>query len=180
MKRLPNILIALSLFAFGCRSESSGARLDRLAGNWNATCSILDSTSVRVTSGEIKVKQPAPNTITFAESSSMVTGFGQFGVPRTENRSFEIILKRDDSSDRYLLDCKVDSQPILKDFPLSYSESNGFSGQGTVMIDGKEQPITASIKSEGAGYVWKISSAEGSEPRRSYEFEFTEKIGDAN
>lgn len=127
-----------------------------------------------------KVKQPSPNTINFGESSSVVTGVGQFGIPRTETRSFDFTLKRDGSSDKYLLEFKFDSQTILRDFPLSYSETNGFTGQGTVTMDGKEQPITASIKKESAGYVWKISSAEGSEQKRNYEFQFKEKTGAAN
>ena len=158
----------------GCKSHGSGPRLDQFVGTWQCMYTIADGRGIRINSGTLKVKQPAADTVTFGESSSVVTGVGSFGVPNMETKSFEVSLKQG-AAGKYLLKLKVDSEAVLTDLSLSYSESDGFRGQQMVTLDGKEQPVTASIKKEGSGYVWKISAEPGSGPKRLYEFEFKEK-----
>jgi hypothetical protein len=162
------------LLSIGCKTQGGGPRLDQFVGTWKAMQTLGDARGVRITSGSLTVKQPAADTITFGESSSVVTGVGSFGVPNMENRSFEVRLKQG-AADQYLLSLKVDSEAVLTDLPLSYSESDGFRGQQTVTVNGKQQPLTASIKKVGGGSVWKIATEPGSGAKLIYEFEFQEK-----
>ncbi|MEO8434119.1 MAG: hypothetical protein ABI596_04445 [Pyrinomonadaceae bacterium] len=158
----------------GCKSQAGAQRLDQFVGTWKAMQTLGDARGVRITSGSLTVKQPSADTITFGESSSVVTGVGSYGVPNMETRSFEVRLKQG-AADQYLLSLKVDSEAVLTDLPLSYSESEGFRGQQTVMVNGKQQPVTASIKKVGSGSVWKIAAEPGSGTKRIYEFELQEK-----
>lgn len=162
------------LLSSGCKGRSSGVGLDQFAGTWKSTYTLADTRGVRISSGTLTVKQPAADTIRFGESASVITGVGPFGAPNMETKSFEVSLKKG-ASDKYLLNFKVDAQAVLTDLPLSYSDSDGFQGRQMVTLDGKEQPMTASIKKQGSGYLWKISAEQGSGPKRHYEFELTEK-----
>lgn len=171
-KRTLLILIPLvALAAFGC-SKRAQAGVGQFVGTWKTMYTILDSRGGRVSSGSLTVKQPSSDTVTFGDSSSVVTGVGQFGVPNMQTKSFEVTLKQGASN--YLLSLKIDGEGILTDFPLTYSDSDGFNGKGSVALEGKQTPVTASIKKAGAGYVWKIS-AEESGSKYLYEFEFKEK-----
>ena len=169
MKKLSLLLLLTVLSASGCTKNS--AALGQFVGTWNATYSVFDATGIRVTSGKLTVKQPSADTVTFGESTSVVTGAGQFGV-RTETKSFDVRLK-DASGGNYILDVKIDGKDVVTNFPLSYSESAGFNGSSSTTLDGKQRLIAASIKKEGQGFVWKIS-ADG-DPKAEYEFTFKEK-----
>ena len=169
MKKLSILLLLTVLGANGCTKNS--AALGQLVGTWNATYSLFDATGIRVTSGKLTVKQPSADTVTFGESTSVVTGAGQFGV-RTETKSFDVRLK-DAGGGNYVLDLKVDGKDIVTNFPLSYLESDGFSGRGATALDGKQRLVAASIKKDAQGFVWKIS-ADG-DPKAEYEFTFKEK-----
>ncbi|HEY3025879.1 MAG TPA: hypothetical protein VGJ55_07005 [Pyrinomonadaceae bacterium] len=169
------LLMSLALLpGSGCKGRNSGVGLDQFVGTWKATHTIADTRGIRISTGTLTVKQPAADTVSLGESSSVVTGVGPFGVPNTETKSFELSLKKV-AADKYLLNFKVDSEAVLTDLPLSYSDSDGFQGRQMVTLDGKEQPMTASIKKQGSGYVWKISAEQGSGPKRHYQFELTEK-----
>jgi hypothetical protein len=160
------------LTIFGC-NRGTQAGLGQFAGTWKSTYSIFNARGGRVSTGQLTVKQPSSDRVTFGESSSVVTGVGQFGVPNMQTTSFEVTLIQGASN--YLLSLKVDGQGVLDNFPLTHSESEGFNGQGSVALDGKQRPVTASIKKDGAGYVWKISADEESGPKHLYEFTFKEK-----
>ena len=168
------LTLLVLLPGIGCKSQTSARRLDQFVGTWKAMQALGDARGVRVTSGSLTVKQPSADTITFGESSSHVTGVGSFGVPNMETRSFEVRLKQG-AADQYLLSLMVDSEAVLTDLPLSYSESEGFRGQQTVMVNGKQQPLTASIKKVGGGSVWKIAAEPGSGAKLIYEFELQER-----
>ncbi|MFS8085805.1 MAG: hypothetical protein ACMG6H_09260 [Acidobacteriota bacterium] len=90
-----------------------------------------------------------------------------------ETKSFDVTLKQGPSN--YLLSLKNDGESILNDLPMTYSASDGFIGQGSISRDGKQRPVNASIKKDGAGYVWKISADDSSGPKYLYEFSFKEK-----
>ncbi|MEK6335831.1 MAG: hypothetical protein AABM67_12945 [Acidobacteriota bacterium] len=167
------LLISLVALAVSGCGKGGQAGLGQFVGTWQTTYSIFDSRGGRVSSGKLTVKQPSSDTVTFGESTSVVTGVGQFGVPNMQTKSFDVTLKH--SANNYLLTLKVDGEGILDNFPLTYSESGGFNGQGSVAVDGKQTPFTASIKKDGAGSVWKISADEGSGPKHLYEFSFKEK-----
>jgi len=171
-KTLLVLILLVALAALGC-GRSTKAGLGQFVGTWKTMYTILDSKGGRVSSGTLTVKQPSSDTITFGESTSVVAGVGQFGVPNMQTKSFDVSLKQ--AANNYLLTLKVDGEGILDNFPLTYSESDGFNGQGSVSLDGKQRPVTASIKKDGAGYVWKISAEEASGPKRLYEFSFKEK-----
>lgn len=173
MKRTLLILISLGLVAsLGCGTRMTGS-LDQFVGTWQGTYAIVNSKGGRVSSGTMTVKQPSPETINFGESTSVVTGVGMFGVPNTVTKSFEVTLKKGPSN--YLLSLKNDGEVILTEFPLTYSDSDGFNGQGSVSLDGKERPVVASIKKDGAGFTWKISADESTGSKHLYEFTFKEK-----
>ncbi len=173
MKKIFVVLMSLvALAALGC-GRGAKAGLGQFVGTWKTIYTILDSRGGRVSSGSLTVKQPSPDTVTFGESTSVVAGVGQFGVPNMQTQSFDVSLKQ--ASDKYLLTLKVNDEGVLDSFPLTYSESDGFNGQGSVPLDGKQRPVTASIKKDGAGYVWKISAEEAGGPKRLYEFSFKEK-----
>ena len=169
MKKLSLLLVLTVLGAVGCTKSS--AALSQFVGTWNATYSLFDSTGIRVTSGKLTVKQPSADTVTFGESTSVVTGAGQFGV-RTETKSFDVRLK-DAGGGNYVLDLKIDGKDIVTNFPLGYSDSDGFNGRSSTTLDGKQRTVAASIKKDGQGFVWKIS-ADG-DPEVEYDFTFKEK-----
>ena len=173
MKKTLLTFVLLGLFAtFGCGTRMP-ASLGQFVGTWQGTYTILNSKGARVSSGTMTVKQPAPEVINFGESTSVVTGVGMFGVPNSETKSFDVTLKQ--GSNNYLLSLKNDGEVILSEFPLTYSDSDGFNGQGSVSLDGKQRPVTASIKKDGAGFTWKISADESTGPKHLYEFTFKEK-----
>lgn len=173
MKRTLLILISLAaLAAFGCARRTQ-AGVGQFVGTWKATYTILNSRGGRFSSGTLTVKQPLSDTVTFGESSSIVTGVGQFGVPNMQTTSYDVTLKQ--GANNYLLSLKIDGEGVLDSFPLTYSESDGFNGQGSVSLDGKQRPVTASIKKDGSGSVWKISAEDPSGPKHLYEFAFKEK-----
>ena len=171
MKRLFLLLLLTALGAGGCTKSSPA--LGQFVGTWNATYSLFDSSGVRVTSGKLTVKQPSADTVTFAESTSVVTGAGQFGV-RTETRSFDVRLK-EAGGGNYALDLKIDGKDVVTNFPMTYSDSDGFNGRGSVTLDGSQHPVTASIKKDGQGFVWKISADGNPRPKAEYEFTLKEK-----
>jgi len=172
MKTVLVLLISFVMLAVsGCGKSKAG--VGQFVGTWQTTYSIFDGKGGRVSSGKLTVKQPSSDTVTFGESSSVMTGVGQFGVPNMQTKSFDVSLKQ--AADNYLLSLKIDGEGILDNFPLTYSESDGFHGQGSVSLDGSQRAVTASIKKDGAGSVWKISAEEGSGPKRLYEFAFKEK-----
>lgn len=168
------LLSIVLLPGIGCKSQGRSQRLDQFVGTWKAMQTLGDDRGVRIASGSLTVKQPSADTVTFGESSSVVTGVGSFGVPNTETRNFEVRLTQG-PADQYLLSLKVDSQAVLTDLPLSYSENDGFNGQQTVMVNGKQQPITASIKKVGSGFVWKMAAQPGTGAKLIYEFELQER-----
>jgi len=170
-------ILFLQIFLLaGCGHRSKDTPLDQFAGEWKSLYTILDEKGARISSGTLAVKQLSADTVGFRESSSIVAGIGPYGVPRNETRSFEVSLKGPDSAGKYALYLKIDSQDVLTDFLLSYSQVDGFVGQSSVTINGKQQPVTASIKKKDeGGYIWAISTPEGIEPKLLYEFQFKER-----
>jgi len=169
MKKFSALLLLTVLGASGCTRSS--ATLSQFVGTWNVTYSFFDSTGIRVTSSKLTVKQPSADLVTFGELTSVVTGGGQFGV-RTETKRFDVTLK-DAGGGNYVLDFKIDGKDIVANFPMSYSDSDGFNGRASTALDGKQRLVAASIKKDGQGFVWKIS-AEG-DPKAEYEFTFKDK-----
>ena len=164
--------LTLLLFS-GCRKTEPG--LGQFVGTWEASYSLYDPTGVRISSGSITIKQPSSDVISFGESTSMVTGVGQFGVPNMQTKSYEVTLKQP-SSGQYQLSLTVDSTKLLENFPLTHS-SEGLSGRQTVTLDDKQRVVVASIKPKGEGHVWKITADAGDGPKRDYEFELKKKTG---
>ena len=171
MKKPLLLLISLSLTAcFACSRSQAG--LAQYVGTWQTTYTIMNAKGIRVTTGSLNVKQPASDTINFANSSSVVTGVDSFGIPTTQTSSFDVTLKQ--TSNNYLLSLRVDGQGVLNDYVLN-ADSEGLSGQSQVSLDGKQRPVTASIKKKGPGSVWKIAAEDDGGPKHLYEFEFQEK-----
>ncbi len=171
MKKPVLLLFSFALTAcFACNRSPAG--LAQYVGTWQTTYTIMNANGIRVTSGNLDVKQPSSDTINFGNSSTVVTGVGSFGVPNTQTSSFEVTLKQ--VADKYRLSLKVDGLEVLNDFRLN-PDSEGLSGQSQVSLDGSQRPVTASIKKKGAGSIWKIAAEDAGGPKHLYEFEFQEK-----
>jgi len=182
MKRTFFIALMSFVLCFTCNCKGGdgargGEQLNQLVGTWNAASTIVDRAEnfITATSGAISIKQLAPDTIGF--ELSIVAGVGQFGIPN--NKACKVSLKHAPSSGKYLLNVATDSPPTLENFPLTYSQSDGYAGQSTVTVHGQPRVVTASIKASGSGYVWSVSADE-SGPALKYEFEMKEKATKTN
>jgi len=92
MKKILVVLISfVALTALGC-GRGTKAGLGQFVGTWKTMYTILDSKGGRVSSGTLTVKQPSSDTVTFGESTSVVAGVGQFGVPNMQTQSASTLL----------------------------------------------------------------------------------------
>lgn len=159
------LLCVISNCGDGARSSKP---LKQLAGKWEGSSTVINKEEnlFTVTSGSFSINQLTPDTIGFEQVYS--AGVMQFGVPGI--KTCKVSLKNNPSSGNYLLSFVIDSFALLENFPLQYMQGEGFVGQSTVAIYGKQRVISASIKASGSGFIWSVSADENG-PAIKYEFD---------
>ena len=123
--------------------------LKPFAGKWRAMVSYTEGGG-RFTASlaeQVDVKQPDQKTVEF--SIKPVT---------SANPVFQTRLTYDAASKSYLLSVKTSDNPsVLEKVKLTYNESTGFSGEGTLTdASGKTHGVRVQIKGEKDGYDWSV------------------------
>lgn len=136
--------------------------LDRLAGTWQASSFMIGGGSLTFGSGSgTTVKRPDSDTVSFTMSRSETRWREIFGlgrsVPETVTYRQEFTLKYAGEPGKYLLTVKADQGLSFEDFPLTYSQKDGFTGDGPVKAGEKTVKITARITMEkDGGHMWSV------------------------
>ena len=123
--------------------------LKPFVGKWRAMVSFTESGG-RFTASlaeQLDVRQPDQNTVEF--SLKPVT---------SDNPVFQTRLTYDVASKGYLLSVKTSDNPsVIEKLKLTYNESTGFSGEGTLTdVAGKTHAVRVQIKREKDGYDWSV------------------------
>lgn len=71
------------------------------------------------------------------------------------------ILRYDNSSQKYLLSFTAEDFPGFTELPMSFSESDGLSGETTFKNAGKEYKVTATIKDDKGASDWQMKMTQG-------------------
>jgi hypothetical protein len=122
---------------------------------------ILDGPRVTVARAGQSAMRSDPNKVIFPLEPYIGTG----------KETIVFTLKYDPAQDQYLLSIDTGSYWPMQDFPLTYTEGEGFSGQGTVKSKDKEFDTTVTIKPGENGYEWSIAMVD-TEGVYSVTFEF--------
>lgn len=116
--------------------------LDLFNGMWVYVIGIQDGSQYTASWVGVEVLRPDPQTVAFSGTLSGMT----------------IILKYDSSQDLYLLSLQQTGYgPTFDDFPLTYSESDGFFGEGTIETQERELSTTVTITKSENGYKWTLT-----------------------
>lgn len=70
-------------------------------------------------------------------------------------------LRFDNDTQKYLLSFTAEDFPGVTNIPLSFSDSDGFSGESTFKNAGKEYKATATIKDDKGVSDWQIKVTQG-------------------
>ena len=116
--------------------------LDLFNGMWVYVIGIKDGNQYSASWVGVEVLRPDPQTVTFSGTLSGMT----------------ITLKYDSSQDLYLFSLQqISNGPTFDDFPLAYSESAGFFGEGTIETQGRKLSTTITITKSENGYEWTLT-----------------------
>ena len=160
------ISIAVMAPSFGCKKTQSGpanstsqpntttssgpgAKLDRFVGEWGAYSSRSSSVSGKVglDSKFVKttVKKTSGDAVMLEADSWLAKG----------------ALRYDSASQKYLLSLTAEDFPGLNNLPMTFSDSDGFSGETTFKNGDKEYKATATIKDDKGASQWEAKVTQG-------------------
>ena len=131
------------------KSSGPAARLDRFVGSWGGYAGRTTAVSGKVglDSRFMKsvVKQAGPDTVALE---------GDIWQAKAT-------LKYDTNSQKYLLSLTAEDFPQISDLPMSFSDSDGFSGDTTFTNKGKEFKAKATIKDDKGASEWHLNVTQG-------------------
>lgn len=128
---------------------------------------IIDGPRVTVARAGQSAVRSDPNKVIFPLEPYIGTG----------KETIVFTLKYDPAQDQYLLSIDTGSYFPMQDFPLTYTEGEGFSGQGIVNSKDKEFNTTVTIKPSEKGYEWSITMVDIEGVFSvTYQFESTPKL----
>ena len=132
-------------------SKSSGpaARLDRFVGDWGGYGGRTSAVSGKVGLDSRFIKTNVKRT-----SGDSLTLIG-------EKWEIKATLKYDNDSQKYLLSLAAEDFPGVTNVPMTFSETDGFSGETTFKNGSKEFKGTATIKDDKGAAEWQVKLTQG-------------------
>lgn len=142
-------LANLNTNSSGPPGESNLARLDRFVGSWGgyAARSTVVSGKAGIDSRwmNVNAKRVTPDAV------------GLEGDVWQTKAS----LKYDKSTEKYFLSIEAEDFPRVAELPMTFSETEGFSGETTFKYKGKEYKAKATIKDNKGASEWHASVTQG-------------------
>jgi hypothetical protein len=149
MLRLAIVCVLTGLYLVlltGCGDPIGATRLRGFVGAGKTVVAVSNEYLVSVSNSSVEFKQYDSNTIIGNTEVSITRPYGG-----STKYAFTITLAYKTSKDNYLLEIESDDQgffPNLKDMYLTYSEDTGYSGDGSIVVNGKDCLYEAKINSD--------------------------------